>query len=90
MTSLIARSRAIQQSDVRRWLVVALVFLLPLHTVFVPARISWKPFLLLLIVLVVWDAVDGLRERRWPWDVRASIAVGVLLVATTVGWAVSR
>lgn len=87
MTSLIARSRAIQQSDVRRWLVVALVFLLPLHTVFVPAGISWKPFLLLLIVLVVWDAVDGLRERRWPWDVRASIAVGVLLVATTVGWA---
>ena len=86
MTSLLARSRAIQQTDVRRWLVVALVFLLPLHTVFVPAGISWKPYLLLLIVLVVWDAVDGFRERRWPWDVRASIAAGVFLVAATVGW----
>jgi hypothetical protein len=67
-------------------LVVALVFLLPLHTVFVPAGISWKPFLLLLIALVIWDAIDGIRERRWPWDPRASIAVGVLLVATTIGW----
>ena len=67
-------------------MVVALVFLLPLHTVFVPAGISWKPYLLILIALVVWDAIDGLGERRWPWDRRASIAVGVLLVVTTVGW----
>ena len=81
MTALIARSRGIELTDVRRWLVLALVFLLPLHTVFVPAGISWKPYLLILITLVVWDAVDGIRGRRWPWDLRASIAAGALLMA---------
>ena len=86
MTSLLERRREIRSTDVRRWMVVALVFLLPLHTVFIPAGISWKPYLLVLIGLVVWDAVDGVRERSWPWDPRASIAVGLLLVATTVWW----
>jgi hypothetical protein len=86
VTSLLARGRAVEHTDVRRWMVVALVFLLPLHTVFVPAGISWKPYLLLLIALVLWDGIDGIRERRWPWDPRASIAVGSLLVATTIGW----
>ena len=86
MTSILSKTRTIAPTDVRRWLVVALVFLLPLHTVFVPAGISWKPYLLILITLVVWDAVDGIRGRRWPWDLRASIAAGALLVATTIGW----
>ena len=86
MTSILSKTRTIAPTDVRRWLVVALVFLLPLHTVFVPAGISWKPYLLILITLVVWDAVDGIRGRRWPWDFRASIAAGALLVATTIGW----
>ncbi len=84
--SLLERRREIRSTDVRRWMVVALVFLLPLHTVFVPAGISWKPYLLILIGLVVWDAADGVRDRAWPWDPRASVAVGLLLVATTVGW----
>ena len=86
MTSILSKTRTIAPTDVRRWLVVALVFLLPLHTVFVPAGISWKPYLVILITLVVWDAVDGIRGRRWPWDLRASIAAGVLLIATTIGW----
>lgn len=64
-----------------------MVFLLPLHTVFIPAGIAWKPYLLVLIVLAAWDAVDGIRARRWPWNVHASIAVAGLLVATTIGWA---
>ena len=64
-----------------------MVFLLPLHTVFIPGGIAWKPYLLILIVLAGWDAADGMRSRRWPWHVHASIAVGALLVATTIGWA---
>ena len=81
------RRAEIQSIDVRRWLVAAMVFLLPLHTVFIPAGIAWKPYLAFLIVLAVWDAVDGIRERRWPWNVHASIAVAGLLVAVTIGWA---
>jgi hypothetical protein len=86
VTSLLEQRREIRSIDVRRWMVVALVFLLPLHTVFVPAGISWKPFLLILFALIVWDASDGIRDRRWPWNARASVAAGVLLVATTIGW----
>ena len=87
MTLLLEQGRGVRATDVRRWMVVALVFLLPLHTFFVPAGISVKPFLVILFTLMVWDALDGLRDRRWPWDVRASVAAGVLLVATTIGWA---
>ena len=70
----------------RTWLVVALVFVLPLHTVFVPLGISWKPFLVLLIVVAGWDAFDGLRERRWPWHGPASIAIALFLAAMAVSW----
>ncbi len=86
MTALVARSREIRSSNIRAWLVAALVFLLPLHTVFVPAGIAWKPFLVLLIAIVAWDAVDGFRSREWPWNIQASITAAVLLVATTIGW----
>lgn len=86
MTALVARVRTVDGTGVRRWLVAALVFLLPLHTVFVSAGIAWKPFLVLLIVLVAWDAADGLRDREWPWNAPASIAAAALLVATTIGW----
>ena len=78
MTALVARSREIRSSNIRAWLVAALVFLLPLHTVFVPAGIAWKPFLVLLIAIVAWDAVDGFRSREWPWNIQASITAAVL------------
>lgn len=71
---------------IRRWLLAALVFVLPLHTVFVDAWIAWKPFLILLIVLAGWDVVDGVRQRHWPWHGPASLAVAVFLGAMAVSW----
>lgn len=87
MNSVLARVSETQAVDVRRWLLATMVFLLPLHTVFIPAGIAWKPYLVILIGLVAWDTADGVRTRRWPWHVHASIAAGVLLVAATIGWA---
>ncbi len=70
----------------RRWLLCALVFVLPLHTLFVRAWVAWKPFLWLLVILAAWDVVDGIRRRSWPWHRQASIAVGVFLVVVAVSW----
>lgn len=56
-------------------LFLAMVAVLPLHTVFLDAWISWKPFLVLAVVLVVLDARDGIRERTWPWHRRATLAL---------------
>ena len=70
----------------RRWLLGALVLVLPLHTLFVRAWVAWKPFLLLLIALAAWDALDGIRRRSWPWHRQASIAAAVFLVAMVVSW----
>lgn len=60
--------------------------MLPLHTVFIPAHIALKPYLVLLAILALWDVVDGIRERAWPWHPKLSIAAGVLLVAMVPGW----
>ena len=73
-------------SQLRLWLLAALVFVLPLHTVFVDAWVAWKPFLILLIGLAVWDVVDGIRLRRWPWHVPASLAVAAFLAVMAVSW----
>ncbi|GMQ85590.1 MAG: hypothetical protein BMS9Abin07_1157 [Acidimicrobiia bacterium] len=73
-------------STLRLWLVAALVFVLPLHTVFLSAWVSWKPFLILLIVLGAWDLVEGFQQRRWPWHGPASIAGLVFLAAMAVSW----
>jgi len=70
----------------RRLLLAGLVFLLPLHTVFIPVDVALKPFLALLAILAVWDMVDGLRDRTWPWDPKLSIASGVLLAVMIPGW----
>lgn len=70
----------------RRWLLFALVFVLPLHTLFVRAWVAWKPFLLVLIALAAWDVLDGIRRRSWPWHRQASIAVGVFLVVVAASW----
>lgn len=76
----------VEARPLRIWLLAALVFVLPLHTVFVPIGIAWKPFLLLLIVLGAWDAVDGFRRGRWPWNPVVSIAAAVFLAAMVVSW----
>lgn len=76
----------VEARPLRIWLLAGLVFVLPLHTVFIPFGVSWKPFLLLLLVLAGWDLVDGLRHRRWPWHGPATIASAVFLVAMAVSW----
>jgi len=70
----------------RRWLLSALVFVLPLHTLFVRAWVAWKPFLWLLVALAAWDVLDGIRRRSWPWHRQASIAAGIFLVVMAVSW----
>lgn len=66
-----------------RWAFLALVALLPLHTVFLRWEIAWKPWLILLIVVVLTDLWES---RGRPWPTRAVIGVGVFLVAMLVSW----
>lgn len=63
-----------------------MVALLPLHTVYLSAWISWKPFLILLGVLAIWDLIDGLREPTWPWHRRVSLAFGVFMATVALGF----
>jgi O-antigen ligase len=65
---------------------LALVAVLPLHTVFVSQWISWKPFIVLLALLAFWDLVDMIRERRWPYRLGVSIALVVFLAVVAVGF----
>jgi len=75
--------------EVRRWLSLAMVAVLPLHTVFVRGWIAWKPFLVVLVIVVGIDVADGLRRRRWPWDPWVSGAAAVFLATVGAGWFVS-
>jgi len=63
-----------------------MVGLLPLHTVFLSAWISWKPYLIVVGGLAVWDLVDGWRQRRWPWHRRLSLAIALFLAVLLIGW----
>ena len=63
-----------------------MVGVLPLHTLYLSAWISWKPYLVLVGVLGVWDLVDGIRFRTWPWHRQASIALAVFLVVVATGF----
>ncbi len=65
---------------------LTMIVLLPLHTVAVDAWVSWRPFLLLLIVLALADAVAGWRARVWPWHVAASLGGAALLAGTALSW----
>ena len=55
---------------VRDRLFLVMVALLPLHTVYLSAWVSWKPYLVILGLLGFWDLLDGLRLRVWPWHPR--------------------
>ncbi len=70
----------------RDWLFLAMVAVLPLHTLFLEAWISWKPFLIAVAVLAVGDLVDGMRARSWPWHRNVSLALLVFAVAVLIGW----
>lgn len=75
--TLIARP---QVARARSVLAIALIALLPLHTVFVQAAVAWKPYLVILVLVASIDVAEGIASRRWPWHPAASIALGVFLV----------
>jgi hypothetical protein len=77
--------RTVDRETLRRRLVVAMVALLPLHTVFLEAWISWKPFLVLLIAVVAIDLREGLRSGAWPYDRVLTIATAVFGATLGVG-----
>lgn len=70
----------------RQRLYLAMVAVLPLHTVFLSEWISWKPFLVILVVLAGWDLLDMLRARRWLYRRGVSIAFVVFLAAVAIGF----
>lgn len=66
-----------------------MVAVLPLHTVFLSAWISWKPYLVLLVVLAGWDILSAGRARTWPWHPRVAVALGIFAAALLVGFPVA-
>jgi O-Antigen ligase len=64
-------------------LFLALVALLPLHTVFVRVEVAWKPWLILLVAVAV---MDLWQERGLPWPRRAGLGVLIFLAAVLVSW----
>ena len=70
----------------RERLFLVMVGLLPMHTVYLSAWISWKPFLILLGVLAAWDLVEGVRLRTWPWHGKVSLALALFLVIVAIGF----
>lgn len=93
MTQTVSRARDVDaplegspgELRLRQTLYLALVFLLPLHTVFLRAWIAWKPFLVLLACVVALDLRTWYRTRRWPWHRPASLALVVLLATLLLG-----
>lgn len=65
---------------------LAMIAMLPLHTVFFEAWISWKPWLVLLVVVILVDLWDGIREREWPYHPAVSIALAVFAGVLLVGF----
>ena len=70
----------------RQRLFLAMVAVLPLHTVYLSAWISWKPFMILLAVMALWDLGDGIRFRKWPWHKRITLAFLPLMGAVAIGF----
>ena len=66
-----------------RLLFVALIALLPLHTVFIDAWISWKPWLILLSLVAVLDIVI---HRGYPYNRAVTVGVIIFIVAAAASW----
>ena len=67
-----------------------MVAVLPLHTVFLSAWISWKPFLIVLIGLIVFDLADAVRDRVWPYDHKLSLALFLFGLLLLTGYPAER
>ncbi|HSM01034.1 MAG TPA: O-antigen ligase family protein [Acidimicrobiia bacterium] len=67
-------------------LYLALVALLPLHTVYFRAWIAWKPWLVLLVVLAGTQVWQGVRARSSPWERTLTIPIAVFLLAMAASW----
>ncbi len=76
-------SRVRRRTDI---LFLVMVAVLPLHTLFFSAWISWKPYLIVLVVLACADVLEGVRSRSWPWSRRISMAAVPLLIAIAIGF----
>ncbi len=63
-----------------------MVAVLPLHTVFLSAWVSWKPFILLLALLVVEDMIAAFKQRTWPWNRHVTVALLVLASVIAIGF----
>ncbi|CAN5242745.1 hypothetical protein BH18ACT5_BH18ACT5_04420 [soil metagenome] len=72
----------------RQRLFLGMVAVLPLHTVYLSAWVSWKPFMVALAILAGWDLLDGFRQRLWPWHRRVSVAFLGLMAAVAIGFPV--
>ncbi|MEX2653206.1 MAG: O-antigen ligase family protein [Acidimicrobiia bacterium] len=66
-----------------RHLFLALVVLLPVHTLYIHAQIAWKPWLILVAAVA---AIDLWEERRFPWPRRAGLGMVIFLAAVLVSW----
>jgi hypothetical protein len=64
-------------------LFLALIALLPLHTVFVRVEIAVKPWLVLVAAVA---ALDLWQERQYPWSRKAGLGVVIFLAAVLVSW----
>ncbi len=65
-----------------------MVAVLPLHTVYLSAWISWKPYLVVVGSLAIWDLIDGIRLRVFPWHRRVSLALAIFLIVVATGFPV--
>lgn len=65
-----------------------MVAVLPLHTVFLSAWISWKPFLVLLTVIGLGDLRAAVRDREWPYHRAVTLALLPLIGVIAVGFPV--
>lgn len=75
-----------QMSLLRQRLFLAMVAVLPLHTVFLSAWISWKPYLVVVIALGLLDIADWVHLRRYPWNPTVTVVLAVLLGVVLIGW----
>jgi O-antigen ligase len=74
--------------SLRERLFLVMVAVLPLHAFYLSAWISWKPYLVVVGSLAIWDLIDGIRIRVFPWHRRVSFALAIFLIVVATGFPV--